>query len=159
MKKNYFNNEIILANLNNEEFLLKEFIKFSKKLLYSMKEFKYTPEQNKKEMIQYNSFRAVSNSKTCETPNYLRFNLKVSKNIFAFWETIILNNFFKCCKNIGRERKSLMDIDPRQKYYFEEYDFDLTEKQNNNISDVIVQDDSYMIRASELKNNLMEKNK
>jgi hypothetical protein len=159
MKKNYFNNEIILANLNNEEFLLKEFIKFSKKLLYSMKEFKYTPEQNKKEMIQYNSFRAVSNSKTCETPNYLRFNLKVSKNIFAFWETIILNNFFKCCKNIGRERKSLMDIDPRQKYYFDEYDFDLTEKQNNNISDVIVQDDSYMIRASELKNNLMEKNK
>ncbi len=60
MKKNYFNNEIILANSNNEEFLLKEFIKFSKKLLYSMTEFKKTPEQNKKEMLQYNLFRAVS---------------------------------------------------------------------------------------------------
>lgn len=151
MKKNYFNNEIILANSNNEEFLLKEFIKFSKKLLYSMTEFKKTPEQNKKEMLQYNLFRAVSNSKTCDTPNYLRFNLKVSKNIFAFWETIILNNFHKCWSIIGRERKYLKDIEPRQKYYFDEYDFDSTEKQNNNISDVIVHDDSYMIRASELK--------
>jgi len=38
-----------------------------------------------------------------------------------------------------------------KKNYFDEYDFDLTEKQNNNTSDVIVHDYSYMIRASELK--------
>ena len=150
-KKFYFNNEVIISNIDNPDFLLKEFIKLSKKILYSMQEFKKTPSEIKKEMLSYNFYKAISHTKTCKTPNYLRFKLNVSKNIFAYWQTIILNNYYQCWTIIGKEKRKMKSLEPRETHYFDNYDFEfeLTEPLDYNSSDVIVQDD-YMRRAIEL---------
>lgn len=158
-KSKYFDNESIISKINDEKFLLNEFIKLSKRILYSCEEFKKTPEQNKKEMLSYNLFKVVSNTETCKKSNFLRFKLNVSRNIHAFWTTIILNNYYQSWKNINNDERKFKITNPPKSYYFDDYELD---NLHNNIADVNVQkecneqkewykDKWYIEKAKELK--------
>lgn len=121
----YIENKNIIKRIEDSDYVIKMYMKQSEKILYT--EFRKTPRINKDDLFQENLLKAITKSKNSIIQRYLQFKITEKTNVFSYWQTSILNNYYVELKKIYEYEHFKKEYEKINLcgYYFDDYDFDV----------------------------------